>query len=459
MRINNDKLKTMTISPELSGKTRPRQTALAGAMILFFVSLLGSCHALNRGDVLQQADDALYFSKIGFLADDNLANGLPRDTIVNVQGHGDIVAVNVPYVTDTTLDMNVYFETVGKETTVEYEDTPGVFVEIQSGANAISFNDGSNPLDVRFRISKTDAFSDDPNPETQEIVVRVTKTITPVLVGKPGPNDPAPLDPRISFVDEGGNTLTTMPASFVDATRYHWNDERFQITVGPTYNAAFPPEPGFEIEVMPFYPGRHHLFVDTGFFADPDGYTNSARELDFIYDPPAVHLSQSGNDAYDGLTPQTAVKTWAAARAILANPGLFDLYIEASDTPYDVAGDGLIDGSGGRTSIYGSFMPGFTGQYEGDWITRPSTILINSAQLAGTADNSPSFILKYENAAVDSFYVLDNVRVAVTNDNIWETALWIDSSAKPTISESTFLSADGSPAVSTAVTITNDAEP
>ncbi|MCK5736216.1 MAG: hypothetical protein KAH21_07030, partial [Spirochaetaceae bacterium] len=42
---------------------------LTGISILML--LVGGCHALKRGDFLQQTDNTMYFSNIGFLMADN----------------------------------------------------------------------------------------------------------------------------------------------------------------------------------------------------------------------------------------------------------------------------------------------------------------------------------------------------------------------------------------------------
>ncbi len=435
-----------------------RLPAITAVFLLILLS--GSCNALKRGDFLRQADDTLYFSQIGFLMADN--PDLTRNAVTYVKGFDNDLWITVPYSADTTSPLIINFNVVGKDTIVEYENPPGIWNTAVSGQTPLIFNDGllpGTPLSHNLRISKP---SIDGGPgNTRVFTVNVDKIIRPVLLNPPakdiaGPFTIATGNPFIiSFVDEDGNPILNMNSGTwnIDQMYFQWDDWRLQITnllptpppLPPPYLAApytAGPLEGYELDVIPLYPGEHIVQVSQNQYTDINGYISIFNEISFNYSPPPVYLSQSGNDSNSGLSPSTPVKTWTKARSVASTSGIFDMYIEASDTHYDVNGtiSGIIDNTA-ILNIYGGYKPGFDGQYDNEWDSRPNTILFNSAQLAGGGELSPSFVLQYD--GVSNFFVMDKVQLEAAPNTLFSSALNMVNNAQPLLNDVTLIASQG----------------
>jgi len=438
---------------------RPAQLTVPLLVLL----LLGGCNVLKRGDYFRQSDDSLYFSQIGFLMADN--PGLSRDALAEINDFSQDIWITVPYSADTTQPLVINYNVVGKDTVVEYEDPPGTWIPAVSGIDSFKFNDGTGPLTVDLRISKTNGVSGDSG--SRDFTIHVDKIIRPALVNPPGEGVAGPFTIAtgnpfiISFVDEDGNPISNMDTGWnIDQMYFQWDDWRLKITnlydpatwaiLEPPYTSG-PPE-GYQLDVKPIYPGEHHIQVLEGLFSDSNGYISEYTELIFEYSPPPVYLSQSGNDTNSGLIPSEPVKTWTKARSVAEEIGIFDIYIEASETPYDVDGNGLIDGAIHPLNVFGNWEPGFKDRYVAGRDERIPTILTDLSQTDGGNTYTPTAVLSYTDMSSD--FILDGVSVQPLVSADYATALKIENS-EIQVEDCQFFTPGGSSLSATAVTITD----
>jgi len=440
--------------------------ALRPALLTVFLLVLllfEGCNVLKRGDYFRQSDDTLYFSQIGFLMADN--PGLSRDTQADLSNFQQDIWITVPYSTDTTQPLVINYDVVGKDTIVEYEDPPGIWKPAVSGIDSFNFNNGAAPVTVNFRISKTDRITGDSG--SREFRIHVEKIIRPVLLNPPaegvaGPFTVAGGNPLIiSFADENGNSIANMDTGWnTDEIYFQWDDSRLKITnlfspyswtiIEPPYTSG--PLEGYQLDVTQIYPGKHQILVERGQYTDINGYKSKAEELVFEYSPPPVYLSQSGNDANSGLTASKPVRTWAKACDIAGSNPVSAIYIEASETPYDTYGSGMIDGTVKSMNVFGNWMPGFTERYEGDIDDRPPTILTDSLQTDGVSPEDPSAVLTVR--GVPEGFVLDGITIEPNEIADNAAAFKIDN-AEISISDCRFFAPPGSSMGATAVTVTD----
>jgi hypothetical protein len=139
---------------------RPLATALLLLLVWFFGR---AAMLLKRGDFLQQSDDSLYFSRIGFTVSDNTVINptLTKNAVVDIKDTSTNIYIQVPYVTDTTVPLVVSFDVVSKDAVTEYWNTalPG-WDALESGTTQLTFN----TVGLRVRRSAMSSESAKPIP-------------------------------------------------------------------------------------------------------------------------------------------------------------------------------------------------------------------------------------------------------------------------------------------------------
>ena len=421
--------------------------------VFLLILTISGCNALKRGDFLKQTDEALYFSRIGFSASDNaIVNPtLTSDVFLDIKGFGNSFLLDVPYSTDTTNNLVISFDLVGKNSIAEYWDTSIPDWEpLISGVTQLDFNEGNLPVQHQLRVGRT-------NPDSGAVTdfinfyIDVDKTFYPVILNPHLPDVPAPLDLRIGFVDESGSVIPNMNLGIWNpGDSPHWDGWRMDIISAypPPYRAANLPDypEGFGVDAQPFFPENHKMFFNEGIYSDQFGYECRASEVHYYYDPPALHISKSGNDAAAG-TKTDPIFSWGEAiTRIQTFPDVYyNIKIEASDTPYDVAPVNVISNAinpvSNTLSINGGYKPGFDDRYEGDWDSLPNTILFNSAQIAGGGELSPSFVLQYD--GVSNLFVMDKVQLEAAPNTLFSSALSMVNNAQPLLSDVTLIASHG----------------
>ena len=422
------------------------------AVILLILTISG-CNALKRGDLLKQTDEALYFSRIGFSSSDNaLVNPtLTSDVFLEIKGFSNFFLLNVPYSTDTTNNLVISFDLIGKDSKAEYWDTSiPDWKPLISGVTQLDFNEGNLPVQHQLRVGRI-------NPESGivtdyiDFYIDVDKTFYPVVLNPHLPDVPAPLDLRIGFKDESGAIIPNMDSGSWNAgDSPQWDNWRMDIISAypPPYRIANLPDypEGFGVDAQPYYPENHQIFFNKGIYSDQFGYECRASEISYYYDPPALHISKSGNDAAAGTKTDPILSWGEAITRIQASPNVYyNIKIEASDTPYDVAPFNTISNAlnpvSNTLSINGGYKPGFDDRYDGNWESRPESILFNSAQIAGGGELSPSYILQYD--GVSNGFIMNKVRIEAAPNTLFSSALSIVNNAQPLLSDVTLIASQG----------------
>ena len=428
-----------------------RVLTVAGLILLPL--LIGGCNALERGDFLQQTDDTMLFSSIGFLMSDNPE--LYRNAVTDVSGTLNDIYISIPYyetdgITPLLPDtMKLTFDVVGKDTIVLLDGVTPI-----NPGDIVDFHDGAgNPYPRLFTIYKQVIGSE--SPQSSDVWVHVTKTIKPKLMNPHQPGVPAPLILELAFVDENG-TKVDMTSNNYDTGRTYWDNWRLDMPAAPGYQAG---SDSFEVpNVRPYYPGDHPITIDEDCFFDNNGYYSQYGEVNLFYAPPAIHISTRVGGPGSGTgSKDDPFYSWdQAITELTLFPGTyFDIFIEASETPYELDTGAVIfngiNGPANFLNIYGGYKPYFDGRYDGDWENRPQSILIATNQTPGTTDvlPGPAFTMN----SVGNDFVLDNLLI-ISSDVLFGTALLIDN-ASPKISDITLGAAKNSMVPGSAMTVLN----
>jgi hypothetical protein len=427
------------------------------AVILTLILLFSGCNALKRGDLKKQIDDTTMFRSIGFSIADNPE--LSRDAITTVSGFSTEITITIPYyrgdlpaqpldlTTATGTPLIINYSLVAKDAFVEYMDSSSIWHPATSGETAVPFHDGGvfdlgtgKTRPVQFRVGKQEAGSGSVNYTYYNIYCE--KIITPKILNPliTGPAVPS-VTLELAFVDENGTAIPVMSAADpLESSEIEYNHNDIRGIAGPTPDSG-PPE-RYLIDIQPLFPGKHKMRIPDFVFADALGYFVRGGELNFFYDPPAVHLSHNGNDGNTGFAPDEAVETWARALDIIEAGGIFSVRIEASSTPYDIIGYPFIDDSPiTYLGVYGGYKPGFTDRYKSGSDTEPRTILYNSSQGNGANELSPSSTLQID--SVTNNFIFEQLDIAAKDNTSASTAVLLTSGAAPLFSDVSFVASQG----------------
>lgn len=455
---------------------------------------LSSCNMLRRGDLQKSTEDSLYFREFGFLAADNPI-ALSRSAMAEINGIDKTAHIQIPYFDNDTLTgpnplnpkstgtpLVVSFVPVGKEIEVQYLDEgTATWFDVVSGITAVPFHDPDTDAPVRFRVRR-ESENNPGNYDEEEFQIYLTKLIRPIILN-PAVTAPAssatPAQVQLGFVDENGTPITfSAPMKSPgynpdhDLSDIKYDSWMMDWINGPTLVAG-PPNDHYLMELRPRFPGEHEMWIVADAFSDDLGYRNQAGIVNYAYDPPPVHLSHSGRDYLDspptilnpGTDPADPLASWGAALQSAEDNTIFTIYIEASDTFYDIADLTVADWSmidGGKLSlaqlnIHGGFAPGFASRYEEDWESRPETRLANSAQAfsAGDTETDPNAGLTI--ASYPGDLILDQIEIRAWNDVDRSTALRVSGGTSPKLNDITLIASDGVGA-SSAIAVRNSAE-
>ena len=264
------------------------------------VLLVGGCNLLRRGDLHRTTEETPFIKTLGFRVSDNAANpSLTSDIVHDVRNDDSLISITVPYALDTTLALNLFYETVGDGDGIivgvytgitPWDPDPADITPWDSGAVPFSFNVGSTPQTLNLMAYSPGSLGTDR--QFREISVELRKDFYPALLNPYHPGVQNPMVLRIGFVDENGDPINahTDPAlGFWDAanSEVHYDGSLINIidppaNTAPSYqtgmtsvsNASYTSLPaGYEVALNALTPDEHWVFLPAGVFSDEDGYS------------------------------------------------------------------------------------------------------------------------------------------------------------------------------------------
>ncbi|MCG8452567.1 MAG: right-handed parallel beta-helix repeat-containing protein [Spirochaetales bacterium] len=434
-----------------------RITILIWSTILSASLLLQtSCDALRRSDLAKAIRETTALSRIGFAAADNPR--LARDVFIHQVPVDGTLSIPIPYYeadgttplipggTTPNGPLIITFEPIGENISVLLDGTV-----IESG-EAVSFHNGG-PQERTFTITRS-LPDRDGIVESHTINVNLYKVIRPVILNpdQTGVLANPSIDLELALVDENNNPIPlSSAADALTQTDIGYDNQFLSWVTGPAPNVPAPPH-HYNIALTPLLSREYAFNIPENVFLDSGNYGNLGASLTFEYMPPPIYLSQSGRDFTDeaGTIPNTGtlasdpLQSWGAALGQV-NATRSDIFISASETPYDVDGFETIDGNTiPRIGIYGGYNEDFTAQSTGDWSTRATTTFIDSniatPVATGSADD-PRAVLRFQNLPNTS--ILSGVRVQAPENESFTAAIRL-LAASPRIHDSFFVAPTGS---------------